>query len=455
MTDVRGSFSFADSKSGGWINSVYPATNSDYSKAISGISVPVIGHEVGQYLVFPDFTEIPKYTGILAAKNLEGFKKRMEERGLLKQVNDFHKASGALSALCYREEVEKYLRTPAIGGFHLLDLQDFPGQGTALVGMLDAFMQNKGIISANDFHSFCNSVVPMAKFKKYCWTNAEEFKADLVLANYSITDFTKNKLNWTIQDAAGSKISAGEFNLNSKHGSLANIGEISLKLAGIKPLQKLMIKLSISGTAFQNKYNIWVYPESSNIKIPLDLKITNQIDDKTISFLNAGAKVLFVPEQSKIVEKSVGGMFISEFWNYGMFKSIAENIKKQPSPGTMGILVDSNQSFFINFPSENHSDWQWWIIARNSRPFILDNTTVGYTPIVQVIDNYERNHKLGILFEFAVGQGKLLVCTTNINALLDKPEGRQYYKAILYYASSGTFKPSTEISINELKKMFK
>jgi hypothetical protein len=454
-TDVRGSFSFADSKSGGWINSVYPATSSDYTKAISGIKVPVIGHEVGQYLVFPDFTEIPEYTGILEAKNLEGFKKRMEERGLLKQVNDFHKASGALSALCYREEIEKYLRTPEFGGFHLLDLQDFPGQGTALVGMLDAFMQNKGIISANDFHSFCNSIVPLAKFEKYCWTNSEEFKAEIVLANYSNTDFIKNKLAWIIQDAGGTKISKGEFNLNSKHGSLASLGEISLKLADIKPLQKLLIKLSISETTFQNTYNIWVYPDSINIKIPIDLKITNQIDDKTIALLNAGAKVLFVPEHSKIIDKSVGGMFISEFWNYGMFKSIAENSKKQPSPGTMGILVDSRHSFFSNFPSENHSEWQWWIIARNSRPFILDNTPVGYTPIIQIIDNYERNHKLGILFEYAVGQGKLLVCTTNLNALLAKPEGRQYYQAIIKYASSENFNPSTQITKSELKSMFK
>jgi hypothetical protein len=458
-TDVRGSFSFADSKSAGWINSIYPGTNSNYTRAISYIDVPVIGHEVGQYLVFPDFSEIPKYTGILEARNLEEFKKKLEASGLFNQVNDFHKASGALAAICYREEIEKAMRTPNFGGFHLLDLQDYPGQGTALVGLLDAFMQSKGIISASEFHSFCNSVVPLAIFEKYCWTSAEVFKAEIDLANYSNTDLIKNKLHWIIQDAAGAKILDGNFNANSQKGSLTKIGNIALKLDNIKGLQRLQLILLLEGTNVQNKYYIWLYPENidppETDKIPIDLLITKQIDDKTIAQLKAGGKVLFVPEHNKIIDKSVGGLFITDFWNYGMFKSIAESQKKQPSPGTMGILVNPSNPLFQNFPSENHSDWQWWIIAKNSRPFILDNSPAGYIPIVQVIDNFERNHKLGILFEFAVGKGKLLVSTTDLSAILAKPEGRQYYQAILMYASSENFKPLNEISIIELQKMFK
>jgi hypothetical protein len=454
-TDVRGSFSFADSKSGGWINTIYPGSTSTYSNAISKSRVPVIGHEVGQYLVFPDFSEISKYTGILEPRNLEGFKKKIEEKGMLNQLSDFHNASGALAALCYREEIEKALRTAQFGGFQLLDLQDYPGQGTALVGLLDAFMQSKGIITAPEFHDFCSPVVLLAGLEKYCWTTAEIFKAELDLANYSNADFIKNKFRWIIQDVSGVRISEGEFKVNSRHGALSRIGEIELRLDKIKGLQKIQLLLSLEGTTFRNKYNLWIYPQNSEIKIPGNLQITRQINYKTIADLKAGAKVLFLPGQNKIMTKSVGGLFISDFWNFGMFKSIAESQKKQPSPGTMGILVNPSHALFHDFPSESHSDWQWWIIAKNSRPFILDNTKAGYIPIVQVIDNFERNYKLGILFEFTVGKGKLLISTTNIDAILTKPEGRQYYQAILNYASSENFKPTAEISISDLQKMFK
>ncbi len=454
-SNTRGSFSFADSKSGGWINTMYPSSNSTYSRAIYKSPVPVIGHEVGQYLVFPDFAEIQKYSGILEARNLAGFKKKLNEKGMLSQALDFHKASGAISALCYREEIEKALRTPGFGGFQLLDLQDYPGQGTALVGLLDAFMESKGIISSHDFRNFCSPVVLLAKMEKYCWTSSEVFKANLELANFSNKDFSKNTIKWLIQDAGGLKIAEGEFNLNSKHGSLSEIGNISLSLEKIKTSQKLQLLLSIEGTSIQNNYNIWIYPDIAEIKVPDDLKITSQIDSKTIQQLQAGAKVLFIPDQKKIINKSVGGLFISDFWNYGMFKSIAEGQKKEPSPGTMGILVDPTKSFFKNFPTEAHSDWQWWIIAKNSRPFILDGSPQGYLPIVQIIDNFERDFKLGILFEFSIGKGNLLISTTNIDAILNKPEGRQYYQSILNYASSDSFKPSTRISASDLLGMFK
>ena len=168
-----------------------------------------------------------------------------------------------------------------------------------------------------------------------------------------------------------------------------------------------------------------------------------------------GGRVLFIPEMKDIKNKSVGGLFITDFWNYGMFRSIAESLKKEPSPGTMGLLLNPANPFFQNFPTEFHSDWQWWIIAKNSRPFILDGAPQAYLPIVQVIDNFERDYKLGILFEFAVGKGKLLVSTTNIDAILEKPEGRQYYQAILKYTASDKFNPSTTMSMNDLLRMLK
>ena len=170
--------------------------------------------------------------------------------------------------------------------------------------------------------------------------------------------------------------------------------------------------------------------------------------------LKKGATVLLIPDHADIEAQSVGGMFTPDYWNYAMFKTISENAGREISPGTLSILTDPTHPLFNNFPTENHSNWQWWSIARNSRPMILNNTTADYKPLIQVVDNIERNHKLGLLYEYVVGKGKVLVCTTNLDAIQDTPEGRQYKNAILQYLKSSKFNPQHNLSWEGFQTLF-
>ena len=170
--------------------------------------------------------------------------------------------------------------------------------------------------------------------------------------------------------------------------------------------------------------------------------------------LAAGAKVLFFPDHKAVRDQSVGGLYIPDYWNYRMFKSISENNKKPVSPGTMSILTNPDLPLFSDFPTEFHTNWQWWPIVKNSRPFILDNAPKDYFPLVQVVDNFERNHKLGLIFEFTVGKGKLLVCMSDLRSVQDKPEARQLYSSILKYMSSGNFNPSQNLSCRRTQHTF-
>ena len=115
----------------------------------------------GEFEVTPDFREIPKYTGVLKARNLEIFQQRLKDANMLDLSHDFMRASGALAAICQREDIEAALRTPGFGGFQWLDIQDFPGQGTALVGMLNVFMESKGITTPEKWRQFCCETVPL------------------------------------------------------------------------------------------------------------------------------------------------------------------------------------------------------------------------------------------------------------------------------------------------------
>jgi len=453
-THIRGSFSFADANGGGYINGRYPSTSVNYSGAIAKCSVPCVGTEVGQYQIYPDYDQIKKYTGVMKPWNLEAFRDGLKANNLSGQAKDFFRASGALSAICYKADIEMALRTPGFGGFHLLDLQDFPGQGTALVGLLDAFMDSKGIVTPEEFSHFCNRVVPLFVMGKYCWANNEQFSGKIQVANYSGSDMTAQPVRWELKNGQGQIVYQSETKVDILQGKLTDVASISIDLLRFKKADKFTLTLLLPGTKFENSYPVWVYPTQIDSRIPENILVTRKLNGLAISKLSEGGSVLFYPEFSDIKDMSVGGLFTPDYWNWSMFKGISESQNKPVSPGTMSILTDPSHPLFVDFPTEFYTNWQWWAIVKNSRPFILDNAPKNYLPIVQVVDNIERNHKLGLVFEFSVGKGKLLVCMTDLKTVQNKPEGRQFYSSILKYMSSGKFNPSQVITAGELYSLF-
>jgi hypothetical protein len=450
---LRGSFSTLDFPNP-HIEHRSPSTMVDFSESISGIPVPLIGHETGQFQVYPDYREIPKYTGVLKARNLEAFRERLREAGMLEQAHDFVRASGALSAICYREDIEAALRTPGLGGFQLLDLQDFPGQGTALVGMLNVFMESKGLITPEAWRQFCCETVPLLRMKKYTWTTDETFIGRVQIAHYGPADLPDARVTWTVTGSDGQKIAAGAFDpVTIEQGKVFEVDMFSLPLGDIAAPQKLTITMAIEGTKYRNDYEIWVYPPKVNTSVPSGVLVTHSFTAAaTQKYLAAGGKVLLLPKLDELPH-SIKGAFQTDFWCFPMFRRGAERQGIEVAPGTLGMLCNPATPALAHFPTEFHSNWQWWHLVKNSRPIILDDTPDNYRPTVQVVDNFARNHKLGLIAETKVGQGKLLICAIDLLGHQDKPEARQLLYSLLRYLDSAAFAPQAELDGELLKKL--
>ena len=453
-THARASFSFADAYDGGYLNHTYPNSEMDFSSANVLCDVPIISHETGQFQVYPNYEEIKKYTGVLKPRNFEIFKKRLEEAGMINLAYDFMMASGKWSALLYRADIEMNLRTPEWGGFQLLDLQDYPGQGSAYVGILDAFMESKGLIAPEEWRHFCSEVVPLFCTEKFCWTNDEALTGEVEIANYSESDLNSKQLSWTLTDSKQQVLDKGVLPLQVKQGELAKVGTLKPAIASVRKAEKVTLALSIDGTPYRNDYSLWIYPAADKEVTPSeDICVTDDLDAH-LKYLTEGGKVLWFPSKDKHKDQTVGGLFQTDYWNYRMFRTICENLDRPVSPGTLGILTDPGHPALADFPTEFHTNWQWFPIIKQSYPMILDRLSDDYRPIVQVIDNVERNHKLGLLFEFKVGNGKLLVCMSDLKAVQDKPEARQFYRSILEYMESPAFAPSYSLSAKDLQDLF-
>ena len=505
-THTRGSFSFADAYDGGMINHYHPNSVMNFDEACDpwakpqpwqkassdaanasqkqAAGIPIISHETGQFQTYPDFDEMKKYTGVLRPYNFEIFRKRLAAAGMLSQAADFHKASGLWSVKLYKADIEMDLRTKNMAGFQLLDIQDYPGQGSAFVGILDAFMESKGITTPEEWRQWCSPVVPLAELDKFCFEDGEHVKAKIQVANYGGSSLKGKKLRWHLQAEKGAfRIDDGTYrteegevkknvgslmtedegvlNIFSYDEGLMDVGELNGVFHVSKPT-KLLLTLNIEGTEAKNSYELWVYP-----KKPIDKKGIMVVKDLTADVAKAlekGGKVLWLPTESESFIASddtlsqvhnatpytVGGLFQTDYWNYRMFKTICENNKKKVSPGTLGILTNPAHSIFRDFPTEMHTNWQWFPVVKESHPLVLDNFPKDYKPIVQVIDNIERNHKLGLVMEWKVGAGKLLVCMSDLAKASKYPEGRAFYQSVLNYMRSADFNPTFEISVEEL-----
>lgn len=417
----------------GWVrgqgvfNSEPPSFNKNYAAAIEGMTIPLITHEIGQYAVYPNLAELPKYTGVLEPLNFKAIKNDLETKKLIQQAADYTRASGKLAALLYKEEIERALKTKGISGFQLLDLHDFPGQGTALVGLLDAFWDSKGVIDAEQFRQFCAPVVPLINFDKAVFTNNETFTGKVDVSNYSVSEMKGQLIEWVVKDEEV-EIARGFLSANLKMGYNSNLGEINVDLSKVITPSKLKIEVFLPNTAYKNHWNVWVYPKQQ----PIDYGRVSYSRDlqEAYKLLEAGKMVLLNPDWKKI--KGIEGKFVPVFWSPVHFPKQA---------GTMGMLVDPMHKAFELFPTEMNTNWQWWDLNINSTTMVVDSIQGG-NPIIQMVDNFTNNRRLALAYEGVIGKGKIIITSCDLfTNLEERPVAKQLLISILKYMNSTDFNP--------------
>ncbi|MGE8243947.1 MAG: sugar-binding domain-containing protein [Sphingobacterium sp.] len=429
----------------GWVrgqgvfNSEPPVFNKNYSASLDGVSIPVVTHEIGQYAVYPNLEEIKKYTGVLKPLNFIAVAEDLKRKGLLHKAKAYTMSSGKLAAILYKEELERALKTPGISGYQLLDLHDFPGQGTALVGLLDAFWDSKNILSAAEFRQFCAPVVPLLQFSKAVYTNDEVFEGILDISNYGGAALRDQLVEWFMKDGTKT-VAKGLFQSVVGQGYNGNVGRFEVPLQAIQQAKKLTVHINLKGTSYENHWNIWVYPKENQIDFA-DVSYTRELDE-ALRLLQAGKKVLLNPDWKKIT--GIEGKFVPVFWSPVHFPKQA---------GTMGLLCDPKHPVFADFPTEGHTDWQWWDLQIKSTTMLMDQIKGGET-LVEMIDNFANNRKLASLFEGTVGNGKLMVASFDLATDLDqRPVAKQMLQSILTYMNSSRFAPKVIENPEVLQKI--
>jgi hypothetical protein len=436
------------------INRFPPETRTDYADFVQSRSAPVVSHEIGQWCVYPNFGEMPKYTGYLKPRNFEIFRDRLEANGLGDQAQAFLIASGRLQTLCYKEDIESALRTEAMAGFQLLGLNDFPGQGTALVGVLDAFWEEKGYVSPAAFRRFCASTVPLARLAQRVFTSEEHLTAGIELAHFGPKPLPAVEAAWSLVSGDGVAVASGRLpKRDVPTGETVPLGRIDVPLRGVAAPAQYRLVVEVPGTEARNDWDLWIYPAASAVvaAAPASVHVTRDLDAAALRVLEEGGAVVLLVPPSRVAPDPARGPvalgFSSIFWNTAWTNG-------QP-PHTLGILCDPRHPALAQFPTEAHSNWQWWYPVTNADAMILDRLPPQLHPVVQVIDDWVTNRRLALVFEARVGRGRLLVSSIELDAAVLDPVRRQLRASLLRYAAGEAFHPTTELTVEQVRSLLK
>jgi hypothetical protein len=438
-------------------NRTAPSSDNDYYAGITfprnykdsvPNQTPIIAHEQGQWCAFPDFKEITQYNGAYKARNFEIFRDLLRDNGMEQMAEKFLMASGRLQVLCYKYEIERNLRTRDYAGFQLLGLNDYSGQGTALVGPLNVFWREKGYCTAAEWRQFCSILVPLARFPRFVYTTADTLCVPVEAYNAYSTKVTGLHTVYTITDDSARVVSSGSLSSTDLPvGKNHPLGKVTVPLNGIKAPAKLTLTVSLDKN-WKNHWDFWVYPaELSDSAKSSDIVITD--DYKTaLKALQRGATVLLTAAGKVSLGSDVKQTYLPVFWNTSWFK--------MRPPHTTGAYIDKSHPLFkYDFPTDDWSNLNWWELLNRAQVMNLRELPADYQSPIQPIDTWHVSRKLGMLIEAKVGKGRLLMTTMDINSRLDsRPVARQMRQAILGYMQSPDFRPALKLTPDVVSDFF-
>lgn len=428
-----------------FINQKRFSTDWDYAQWYGkASSLPSIQHEVGQWVFYPDWNEIDKYTGTLRARSMELFRDLAKQRGVYEQNKEFIQSSGLQSLNLYKENIESLLRTPLCGGFQLLGMQDFTGQGVALIGWLDAFYENKGIVTPDRFRNWCNTTVPLMRAPSYVYTNRDTLKVKVEIFHFAQEDIKNAQINWSIKDEDGYTWEKGVFTCDINNTELTPVGEVCFALEKIKQSRKLLFEVAIQGSEFKNDWNFWVFSENAPEKIPNPVIETYSVSE-AIDHLRNGEKVILWAHQLGSSKNAGYAYWKPTFWQAG----------GHGNEGFVnGAVIRNHHPALKGFPTDYYLDFQWTDICEGARGFDLEGLPSNIRPIVQPIHDFRFNRKLGSIIEFISPEGGLLlICGYNlVDSLEIRPAARVLKNSLMQYVSSPGFKPVDMLDYDWMKR---
>ena len=375
-----------------------PRTDWDYEDVYSKACLPTIAHEIGQWPVYPMWDFLGKFTGVLRPWNISRHLRTAERQNTFRFNALYHGASAKTSRLIYKDEVESFLRTPSCSGVELLNVQDFTGQGEALVGWRDPFYDLKpGFEGLDAFGRIWGVTNYLARFPKYVWTSGETFVAELEVRNLGETAIAAGTPLECV--LAGRRIPV-HVRKTVEPGALGRVQEVALPLGEDVAFGRHELRFG------GNRWSFWKFPDEKPASPPPGVTVTDRLS-VAADRLKRGETVVYVGAGSRESRDT----FKSVYWSGSKTWSWVP-----PLSCTLGTCVFASHPALRGFPTEDWADWQWYDLVQGANLHELRGLPEDFRPITLSVNDFHFSRFVSALFEVRVGPGRLLVCGYPIDA---------------------------------------
>lgn len=415
---------------------------------------PRLSHEIcidGEYIDLTLESRYPANSPIVDTGVFSGVRETIEKKGLMERAATYHRNSCEWMRRIRKFTFEKMRTSRRTVGYDFLgDINTHWHTFGYSVGMMDEFLRlkpgetvenvrryNSAAVLLSDLGSDFNVYAGAKKRVKILISNFDDDAKDGVLYVSLIACDDINTEAHRDRENAGVAWSGERYVGEVKCGVIKGLGEFDVEIPNENHVRKYLLRATFTSRAAtaENEWEIYAYPRSSTPPLPHLTTPPRVVDDISLEELVAAME-----RGERVV-----------LFGAGPFKSLATTFRiglAGRCSGNYATVIKQGHPALAGLPHDGFCGWQFRRLMEGGRAVQLE-AEIPFDPIIDVASSDKFPIRQSALFEYRVGEGRMLVCSFNFYK--GDPVAEWLKARLVEYASCDEFAPELRLTPEELR----
>jgi hypothetical protein len=427
---------------------------------------PILSHELGIHGNYLNLDLEHRFERTRIGPDLFAATRRnLVNAGLLPKAELYYRNSCAWMRTLRKETLETARKVKYVAGYDFLAAFDQNWHRSGYpCGIMNDFLELKPGECATDVLKYNGeSVLLLDCSHQRTFVAGDRLRFDVLTSLYGGSSLTEGTLSWHLADQTGGILRRGGWPVRKvRNGVIEKLGMLECVLPELQEPTKATVFVELSGGEYEviNNWDFWVFPKSGPSQTGADadadilsrlgsryrdlhpinssqpaLRIVSALDENTLDFLDGGGRVLLL--------------------GYGPFPMLPTSFQMSVTGRVRGNLatVIQDHPLMRRFPHDGYCDWQFHSMLEGGSAVNFNELAAPFDPIIEVVSSFKLVIKQATLFEWGVGEGRLLVSTMNVD--LSVPANAYLLDVMIEYTRSKDFKPRNAIDSRNIVELIR
>ena len=404
---------------------------------------PRTSHEIcidGSYVDLSLEGMYPADSPILKTGLFSGIREQLEKKGLLGRADTYFRNSCEWMRRIRKFTFEKLRAADRVAGYDFLgDINTHWHTFGYSVGMMDEFYRLKPGETVENVLRYNSAAVLLCDLgSDFNVTAGEKKTVTFSVSNYD-RKMMRPELLADLVDESGKIVSGGCTELlDVPNGRVTKLKAIGCRIPVSDVPHKYLLRATLSDgtTKCANEWEIYAFPKSGEKESLLlqdrkGLRIVTDISEENLQAAMAkGERVLLM--------------------GTGPFRSLPMSYRIGMAgrcSGNFATVIKPGHPALAGLPHEGFCGWQFRRLMEGGKAIQLE-AGVTFDPIIDVASAVKCVIRQSALFEYRIGEGRLLVCSFRFDEA--DPAAKWLKERLVAYAASDAFNPAQSLTSDQL-----